>query len=67
MRQLVTPVIGLLKGEVDHNLQTTERETPSESLGRVQKVRVHHYLIDYLHLKWYLNVIFIYLLFYQVS
>ncbi|XP_035623047.1 uncharacterized protein LOC118380164 [Oncorhynchus keta] len=40
MRQLVTPVTGPLKGEVeevDHNLQTTERETPSESLGRVQK------------------------------
>ncbi|KAM9400606.1 uncharacterized protein ACWYII_030461 isoform 3-T3 [Salvelinus alpinus] len=40
MRQLVTPVTGPLKGEVeevDHNSQTTERETPSESLGRVQK------------------------------
>ncbi|XP_020323457.2 nidogen-2-like [Oncorhynchus kisutch] len=38
MRQLVTPVTGPLKGEVeevDHNSQTTE--TPSESLGRVQK------------------------------
>uniref|UniRef100_A0A8C7RUU6 Thyroglobulin type-1 domain-containing protein n=1 Tax=Oncorhynchus mykiss TaxID=8022 RepID=A0A8C7RUU6_ONCMY len=38
MRQLVTPVTGPLKGEVekvDHNSQTTE--TPSQSLGRVQK------------------------------
>ncbi|XP_031674967.1 nidogen-2-like [Oncorhynchus kisutch] len=38
MRQLVTPVKGPLKGEVEevnHNSQTTE--TPSESLGRVQK------------------------------
>ena len=56
MRQLVTPVTGPLKGEVeevDHNSQTTE--TPSQSLGRVQKVRLCHYLIDYLHLKWQLN------------